>query len=406
MIMEGGPKQGIGLEARVQRVFMAQGLLAERRLQPATSSDHRMLATDIDVLVSEYGSGFHLTRRHAECKGGNVPVLDRILWLNGVRSLLGADASYLVLKDVDYNAARFANDLDVQLLSERQIGNWEAALGVPNDVWPCRSEFQSFEVARSRWAKLSGAKNADEPWRFLRTVLGFIEIDSWHLFQYRHLNRLFRYLQLLGELFPKVKDDIDKALCCKYCASSALVRLAQYLLAVCLEVSPVASSDLRAHLTERLTFGDQDPRRVVDIVGTTVEWVRRALAAKGSTMPPEIDVSRLYASPPYSAEFAELVSRLLEKPDEAIRLPVALEVALFDNRERLGRFPRLQAAASEGDGLAALVIGFIIRSTAIPKDMLEGLGTDIRGVYRSTGARKAKTGKGTVEQLSLESGRL
>lgn len=403
--MAGGPTQGVGLEARVERVFLAQGVLAERRLQPAASSDHRMLATDIDVLVSEYGSGFHLTRRHAECKGGTVPVLDRILWLNGVRSLLGADASYLVLKDVDYDAAHFAKDLDVQLLSEKQIGKWEAALGVPNDEWPCRSEFQSFELARSRWAKLSGAKDADEAWRFLRGVLGFIEIDSWPRFQYRHLNRLFRCLQVLGEEFPKVKDDSDKALCYRYCGSSALVRLAQYLLAVCLEVTAVASSDLKAHLTERLTFGDQDPRRVADIVGSTVEWVRRALATKGGTLPPEIDVSRLYAPPSYCDEFAELILRLLDKPDEAIYLPVALEVTLFDDRERLGGFPRLQAAASAGDGLAALVKGFIVRSMGIPKDMLEGLGTDIRSTYRNTAARKAKTGTRTTEQLSLESGR-
>ncbi len=61
------PTMGPGLEARVQRVFMAQGVFAERGLCPSASPSHRMLATDIDVLTSEYVSGFHLTRRHAEC---------------------------------------------------------------------------------------------------------------------------------------------------------------------------------------------------------------------------------------------------------------------------------------------------------------------------------------------------
>ena len=75
------PLAGAGLEARVQRLFLAQGVFAERHLFPTASPDHRMLATDIDVLISEYVSGFHVTRRHAECKGGKTRLLDRILWL-------------------------------------------------------------------------------------------------------------------------------------------------------------------------------------------------------------------------------------------------------------------------------------------------------------------------------------
>ena len=103
------PDSGVLLEARVQRLFLAQGIYAERSLWPAADVGRRLLATDIDVLVSEYSSGFHLTRRHAECKSGRrVSTLDRVLWLNGVRSLLGADASYLVLRSFHEDAADFA----------------------------------------------------------------------------------------------------------------------------------------------------------------------------------------------------------------------------------------------------------------------------------------------------------
>lgn len=42
------------LEARAQRLFLAQGSFAERGLLPTATADRRMLATDIDVLVSEY----------------------------------------------------------------------------------------------------------------------------------------------------------------------------------------------------------------------------------------------------------------------------------------------------------------------------------------------------------------
>jgi hypothetical protein len=43
---------GIELEARVQRLFLAQGIFAERGLLPSAGDGHRMMATDIDVLTS------------------------------------------------------------------------------------------------------------------------------------------------------------------------------------------------------------------------------------------------------------------------------------------------------------------------------------------------------------------
>ena len=99
---------GAHLEARFQRLYLAQGVFAERSLLPAADTGRRLMATDIDVLISEYSSGFHLTRRHAECKSGRrVRTLDRILWLAGVRTLLGADASYLVLASFDEDANEF-----------------------------------------------------------------------------------------------------------------------------------------------------------------------------------------------------------------------------------------------------------------------------------------------------------
>jgi hypothetical protein len=68
-----------GPSSRSQKVLLCiLGSFAERGLLPMPTPDRRMLATDIDVLVSEYGSGFHLTRGHVECKSGNFPLVDRI----------------------------------------------------------------------------------------------------------------------------------------------------------------------------------------------------------------------------------------------------------------------------------------------------------------------------------------
>src|SRR5260370_12775543 len=183
---------GLLLEARAQLLFLAQGSFAERCLLPTATTDRRMLATDIDVLVSEYVSGFHLTRRHVECKSGKFALLDRILWLNGVRTLLRADSSYLIAEDVDLEATEFARSLDVELFTTKHLETWEKSVGISGDVWPCRSDYLTFDAARSVWRKASDKD--DEVWRFLRTALAFVEIESWLTFRYRLLNKLLRLI--------------------------------------------------------------------------------------------------------------------------------------------------------------------------------------------------------------------
>lgn len=394
--------EGPGLEARMQRIFLAQGILAERGLYPSASPDHRMLATDIDVLISEYGSGFHLTRRHAECKGGRAPVLDRILWLNGVRSLLGADTSYLVSGSPNHgDAVRFGRGLDVQVLSVQQLGVWESALGIPDERWPCRSDYGAFDLARHRWAQLSRDNRGDDDWLLLREVLAFIHIDSWPSFKYASLNRLLRSFNLLAEAYPRLQGDRDKALCCRYCTSALLVRFGQYLLSVCLDVDAVDRSEMSGYVIERLTYGDQEPGHVQGLVRSTVEWVREGLAEKGVPLPAQVDVARLYDPPRYGEEFVELIRWLLQRADEARFLPIALEVSQFDDGSSLEPLPRLKVAAEAGDNAAAIVKGFIVRALSVPKERLDGVGVDLRNHYKKGPTRKASARSTNPNQLPL-----
>lgn len=396
------PTSGVGLEARVQRLFLAQGVLAERGLFPSASPNHRMLATDIDVLVSEYVSGFHLTRRHAECKGGKIPLLDRILWLRGVRTLLRADGSYLLVPDFDKDASDFAQTLDIQLLTLKQLEGWEAAIPVVQDFWPCRSDYQTYDNARTTWMKLSGSKDADANWWFLREILGFIQIDSWLNFYYRHLNKLLRLVADIATQYERVKSDRDRDLCSRYCFSALLVRLCQYLLTICYDVSRLPVTDIGNYVYQRLTYGDQDPERTSGLIDSTVVWIKRGLEKKGIPMPPGIDVGRLYEPPQYGPDLLELINRLLQQSYEARYLPIAMEATQFSTPQVVGKFPRLKAAAMAGDGLAAIVKGFVTRAFSIPKALTEPISEDLRTGYHTTMVRPKKHEKENQAQLPFQ----
>lgn len=367
------------LEARAQRLFLAQGSFAERGLLPTATADRRMLATDIDVLVSEYISGFHLTRRHVECKSGKFALLDRILWLNGVRTLLRADSSYLIAEDVDLEATDFARSLDIELFTTKHLDTWEKSIGIPADAWPCRSEYLTFDAARAAWRKATDKD--DEVWRFLRAALAFVEIESWLTFRYRLLNKLLRLVTELSQYYDTPLDD-DRGLCARYVFSALLVRFAQYLLAICEDSSRVLPTEIEKYLTNRLTFGDRDPGQAIHFTKATVEWVRRALTANRLKMPTEIDTARLHTPPEFTSELVQLVRRLLDQSQEARYLPLAIERMQFGSPSD-DVLLRYKAAANSAEGLAALVRAFIARTFKVSSKLAAPVRGDLIAAYRT-----------------------
>ena len=368
---------GIALEARVQRMFLAQGIFAERTLFPAAAADHRLMATDIDVLVSEYSSGFHLTRRHAECKSGRrVGTLDRILWLTGVRAMLGADASYLVITTFDEAAADFARSLSVDVMTVKQLETWEKALNIQTDHWPNRSDFRTIDPIRKKSLDLGKPKSASESEKMVRKAIQFAEVDSWRTFGYGKLNRLLGILKNLSDASEGITPDGDRDSHARYAASVLLVRLSQYLLAVCHDISRVPVSDMHSYLLSRLTFGDQNPDRASGLVRSTVDWMSQALRNRDLRIPPEVDSTRLFQPPQYSEGLVALTQKILIAPHEARYLPVSVETEQFGKKQELKHFPRLRSAWQSGNSLAALVSGFAVASLGVEKSLLSPLGQD------------------------------
>ena len=376
---------GLTLEARAHRLFLAQGSFAERGLWPTATPDRRMLATDIDVLVSEYGSGFHLTRRHVECKSGRFPLLDRILWLNGVRTLLRADSSYLIATNIDLSASEFARGLEVQLYTVQHLDAWEKALRMPSDFWPCRSDYMTFDSARKVWNQLSTGKTGktNTTWQLLRGALAFVEVESWLTFRYRQLNKLFRLIGEVSKMHDNGTLDHDQLLCARYVFAALLVRLSQYVLAICADVSSIMPLEIEKYLSNRLTFGDQDPIQAVGLTTATVMWVSKALHVKGITMPSEIDPARLHSAPPYTAEVVSLVRRLLDQSHEARCLPLAVERMQFGLKAD-DKLPRFLAAATSAETLAALLKAFVVRTFRVPNALAMPVHADLMDAYKPT----------------------
>jgi len=388
--------EGAILEARVQRLFLAQGSFAERGLIPAATPDRKMLATEIDVLVSEYVSGFHVTKRHIECKTGKFPLLDRILWLRGVRTMLGADSSYLIASDVDLDAEEFARSLQVEIFSVAHLESWETSANVDPGIWPCRSNHIVFDAARKLWNSRATQKDADEEWRWLRQHLQFVEVEGWREMRYRHLNKALRIFGELAKRYPSLTLDSDKNWAARYLFSALLVRLAQYSMAVCADVLPLPRTDRGSYLARRLTFGDQQPEQAAGLISMSIEWMKRSLSNRGITLPEEVDLARVQTPPTYSKEFAALTEEILDHSTEARYLVLATEREQFGAQadDKLSRF---RAAANNGGRVAAYLKGFVVRAFSIPSGLADPIHDDLTSAYGPSrpDQRKLRTGAAT-----------
>lgn len=220
----------------------------------------------------------------------------------------------------------------------------------------------------------------------LRRAFLFVEVDGWLSFRYRSLNRLFRHLREVGEIATQ-GDNIAR-LAARYLASALLVRLCQYLLAICLELSSIPESDMRLHLTERLTYGDQDPAHVSSLIDGTITWIRRALEEKGVSLPSQIQVDRLYGAPSYTAEFIELISKLLDNAEAAIRLPCAMELTQFNVEKSDSGPPRVREAIEGSKSLVATLKGFVVRNLGVKVEHLEPVGPELAREFAGSKSSK------------------
>jgi hypothetical protein len=374
-------EKGIKLEYRVLRLFLARGQFAERNLFPAVGEGYDKTATDVDVLCTQYGPGFHATRLHVECKSGkNVSKLDRVLWLAGVQRVIRADASYLVVPEIEADVAAFARSLDILVISDQQLETWEASVGLAQGYWIGRSNFEIYESAAADWAAAQAAnKGKDDDWNLVKDTNRFLRYDSWLTFSYA--NRLLRLAQSLANSYARSSDDA-KSLCMRYLLASLYVRFCQMLIEICADLLTIPNTQIETYLHDRFTFGDGDAKGSAVIIGKTLDWVQQLLAAKGISMPAELDAARLTAPPNYAADFVKLIELVQSRAVDSSNLAIAAEVSMFALLERENWPDALRQAHASGAHLAANAKGFFLRSIGLPMTVFEGLELALQSKYQ------------------------
>ena len=364
------PKRGIVLEARVQRLFLALGVHAERGLPIRTGRRVITTATDVDVLAVSYAPNFHRSVFHAECKGGHsARAFDRVFWLAGVRKLLGADRSLLVIGTYDEQSSEFARGLDVETLHLDAIRAMEQAYQIPRDWWPARSDVQTWDPLVKTWGAYTPLQGvSDDLAGTLRTLFVLAQEEGWRVFSYGLLDRVLSLLHDIGRQANGVEHHDESLHVVRLAVSCGLVRLSHYLLGICRDLIARQPAERVRCLSDRLTFGDQGVDDVRHLVERAGALVRAALAEQHLPQPAHWDVDHLLRVPQYQPALLKLVQRLMRHPEQAIYLPYATEMSQFGS----GPEPRgaIEEWAQTGrpavDGMKA----FVAQALGVPPSFL------------------------------------
>ena len=389
------------MEMRVARLWFWEGYFSRcgidlrRHYHPEP-----LIVTDLDLLAYDIGPSLQTSRTIGEVKTGtgkSAPKpLDRIIWLRGLKELVGADHAELVSSNAPSSLARkLARSIEVSAQSQDDVKRREELADVIG-VQDAGSHGSRAFLERDWVHKhCSSEPNLERAFWFLRS-------EVWFHDEITACKRLVGLYRQLGPLWTEeVEDEDSRAL--RWLLAETVSVFTLNVVRVASEAIRSAPELLAAELGERLSAGLASAdvmRRIALDVDKFVGGVLSAANAPSSVAAEAMGA--LHPEPPeWTEQFIELVSRLAATPENTRFLPRQMDVLAYERivwrREvNLTPYDRLSLGDPDAGRLVRLVAAFL-RSQATHIDVVDrALSTAIRAA-RPTLALEAPTDQSDTE---------
>ncbi len=368
---------GKELECRVARLLNREGAFVRKRVDITRWLAERVQITDIDVLKYDFGTDLSVRRTIVECKSGDAKSapkeVDRLFWLHGVRTLVGAESAMLVTdKQPNARIRWVADTLKVDVQGANDVARRENIIGVvTNAAWGAHDpEYIQTEERIFRSVK-------DD--RDLQTAVWFFRSGFWFLDPGIALKRT---VALIESLSKRLIDSLpyDEAESIRWliadgtvCFILAVTQLAGMILKL-----PLA--DFQTIMTERMSEGLAPAAQLKQLSSAVDRYMLAIFEQAG--IPPHISIEAMGAfyptPPPYLDPLLEVVERFGERPLAARNAALALDV-LVGHRIKGGRldWPDLGAfQVQDTDATLSLVrvaLAFLAGNFGLPSFVSEAV---------------------------------
>jgi hypothetical protein len=359
--------KGDDFERRTARLLTAEGAFVRRRVTLEPRFGERFLVTDCDLLTFEIGRTLAWTMAVGECKTteakGSPSAADRLLWLTGVRALVGAKASFLATtRSASDVVRRLGAALGSEVMDERDIlrregihGLQPEAEGGPHGRAQSDREHRVFEASRGD----------DE----LRRLYWFARSEVWLLEPVPGIKRALGALRVLtGRWAPGLPAPQDEAL--RFLAGEIVTATALDTVRIARDAYSHPEEIFANRLAEQLAEGLADYRTLVELSKTLDRYILGFLRQAGVDPGKAVGAIGAFSPKPpsYAEPLTELIARFAEAPTAASRLPVYVAARFA------GEHGATVEDQNETARLARLLAVFLDRQARLPADLLEPIG--------------------------------
>jgi hypothetical protein len=356
--------KGEEFERRTARLLTAEGAFVRRRVTLEPRFGERFLVTDCDLLTFEISRTLAWTMAIGECKTteakGTPSAADRLLWLAGVRALVGAQASFLATtRSASDVVRRLGAALGSTVIDERDLARREAIHGLSPDT-------QSGPHGRAqsdRERRVFDTSRGDDE---LRRLYWFARSEVWLLEPVPGIKRALGALRVLTTRWvPGLGEGQDEAL--RFLSGEIVSSVGLNTVRVARDAYSHPEEIFAGRLAEQLAEGLADYRTLIELSKTVDRYILGFLREAGVDSAKAVGAIGAFSPKPpsYAEPLTELIARFANAPAEAARLPSYIAE----------RFAGQQGEALESDRetarLARLLAVFLERQARMPVALLE-----------------------------------
>lgn len=322
--------KGADLERRVGRVEFGDGSLVRLRWPVPSPADSMRAITDVDVLAIDFDSRLRPQVSIIECKSirGQAGEQDRLLWLTGLRRVVGAQRAVLARETASRNGRELAKALGIELISEPELEAREQEhKWLPNNFAMIGdSIFSELDKRASRQLKSVGTVPAP--------LLSFLRNDSLLAAPYRIVGALSTLSEVVekGSVLPEPAGQVV--------ASHAFQALLIAAIKSASQIDAIGIRGVREQIEESAFVGDPGDRRIIRILRLADALLRdqasrlhKAYVESGArpitwSIPRLAD--ELNRPPQWLERYCDLALRLRRRPHLSRQLPQTADLLLYD----------------------------------------------------------------------------
>jgi len=357
------------MEMRVARLWFWEGYYSrsginlKRHYHPEP-----LLVTDLDLLAYDFGPSLQVNKTIGEVKTGtgrSAPKpLDRIIWLRGLKELVGVDHAELVSSNAPSPRARsLARSIGVIAQSQADIERRERLAEVARVEEAGSHGTRAFRE-RTWVHKYCGSQ------RFLERAFWFLRSEVWFHDETTACKRLLGlYRQLASRWAPDIEDGDSRAL--RWLLAETVSVFTLNTVAVASEALRSAPDLLSTELGERLSSGLASAQVLRRIAADVDKYLSGLLRAANTPTSFTLDaMGALHPeAPAWTQQFVDLVSRVALYSESARRLPRQVDLLAHERivwRRDIKSVPRDRVALADPEAgrLIRLVAAFLRSQSA------------------------------------------